>query len=232
MVLRYALTSVIALTLVFAGQGVAAAGDGHITVPDGTLYGTCQQYPYAYSFDVQPGYDYYLSGSMSVTAADGTTVATDPIAEFSSQGSNTFRRCGGLPGRYSVNADINACNSDLDCYALDVDPSAFTLRRPSTRTRLIADRATATNGQVVRLTVNAFEQRPRGWAKLRQGHVLLQQRVNASWVRLAGTQVTINATHTWRIRMRGNSAKFRAVTRSAAEYRGSTSRPFVFNPGR
>lgn len=204
-----------------------ARSAGSLASSAGVLYGTCAEHRYRYSFAVEPGYDYSLSIDVSVYGPDGIKTDADFDYDISTSGSGGLLFCGSeMAGRYRLEAEVEACDYDYDCYAFDLNPTSFSMRKPHTNTVLVASPARPRFNQAVAFKIRAKDERPRGYFATDGASVVLEAFSKGRWVRVRGSKsyawdgVAV-VRYRWNIR---GALRLRAKTLASSELSMSTSR--------
>ena len=221
----------------FVGLVSPASATGALVVGDGVLYQDCREHPYSFSVQPPPGTD---SWSMDVTAygPDGTSQASDFVYDDISTGTGGLQFCGSeMSGRYELVAEIEYSDYDSDGSGTTTErlTSAFSMRKPSSRTRLRVSTRNPRYNSAVRFTIKTSDERPSGYFATSYAEVRLQRRVGARWVNVKGgkgfTDSRGRDVLTFRWNTRGRFA-VRAVTLESAKLEGSTSAPITLRTSR
>lgn len=210
------------------GLASPSSAAGVLVVGNGVLYQDCRDHPYSFSVLPPPGTD---SWSMDVTAygPDGTSQASDFVYDDISTGSGGLQFCGSeLPGSYELVAEVEY--SDFDAYGSGTTTerltSTFSMRKPSTRTRLQVSTRSPRYNAAVRFTIKTSDERPSGYFPTSYADVRLQRRAGNRWVNVPSgkgfTDSRGREVLTFRWNTRGRFS-VRAVTLDSDNLDGSTS---------
>ncbi|WP_162598731.1 hypothetical protein [Nocardioides gilvus] len=223
--------TLLSVGLVAASAPTATANSGSISARPGVLYDTCRYHPYRYSFDVEPGYD-DLSMDVEAYGPDGVVATSDFQYDMGTSGTGELQFCGSeLSGRYELEAEVEACDDDFNCYSFTVS-SSFKMRAPRTKTSLAVKPKKPRYNQVVKFVVRTRDERPAGYFSTDGAQVILQVRSKGTW-----TRVRASKTYAWDgkavLRYRWDvrkPLKVRAKTLKSGTGTASASRPVTIRP--
>jgi hypothetical protein len=221
------LVAIGALSMTFVHSAPALAAGGWTSAPNGVLYSDCRDHPFSYAVELPAG---TADWSMDVYAysPDGLEASSDFIYDAAETGTGNFFFCGyEMPGRYTIEAEVEACDADYDCSTFSLDESSFYMRKPRTKTLLSASPLDARRGQVVKFVVTSKDERPRGYFRNDYARVYLQRKDGQRWVKIKGSQglTGSNGKEVIKLRYTGGRPKVRAVTAASDAYSKSTSKP-------
>lgn len=225
---------VMASALTLSAAAPAMAWSGELATDDGVLYNTCRDHPYRYEFEVEPGYDQNLTISAEAYGPDGISATSDFDYDIATSGYGSLQFCGyQMAGRYDLEAEVEACNDDYDCYTFDLDSTSFQMRKPRSKTTLTVSPRTPRFNQVVSFRVRSRDERPTGYFSSDGAHVVLEYRAGGHWSRVKASKRYVlhgKATirYRWNIRQ---PATIRAKTLTSHDVTSSTSRAVTVRLG-
>lgn len=167
----------------------AHASSGSVRASDGVLYKTCRDHAFTYDLDIASGFEHDVSIDTTAYGPDGEAEAIDFDFDIAGSGTGALLFCGyEMPGRYTLESKVEACNEEYDCYTFTVS-SSFTMRAPATRTTLAVKPAKPRRNALVRITVRSSDERPNGYFATDGARVVLQTRKGNKWVAVKGGKV-------------------------------------------
>ena len=225
-----ALLGIVVLALAcVAGPARADSTSGSTTGIDGVLYDDCLSYPYRYSVDVPAEAEQW---TLEVTAfgPDGQPAETDSRSNEATTGTSSFFLCTRPDGfgTYTIRSTFHWWEADATTpHDVPLADSAFTLRKPFTRTSVVVSSRRPHRGQVVRYRIATRDERPTGFAANAFAWVHLERKAHGHWVRMKGGRGMTHSTGRVRLKLRypyhHKRLRIRAVTEPSVRYAGSTS---------
>ncbi|WP_137292013.1 hypothetical protein [Nocardioides dongxiaopingii] len=138
----------------------AAAEGGSISARNVVLYTTCPNYEYGYNV-VLP--EWAVDWDMQVTlyGRDGLSAGSDYVSGPTSGVSEALACL--EPGRYTIEAMVDAYDEYYNEYSFQLAPKSFTVRKARSRTTLQVSNNNPSRGDVVTMRGTVKDERPRGY---------------------------------------------------------------------
>jgi hypothetical protein len=201
--------------------------------PDAVTYAGCRDFAASYSVpsNIHSGNDWVLEVvTYDPSGAEVDRKSLTSVHGISEGGSDApngtvglYICSAGAKGTYRVESTLDYYNW-LGIHTYDHDTDTFEVRRPTSRTALKVDDATAAYGQTLHFTVASTQERPSGLVANAGAKVRLEKYVGGAW-RVVATRTTDRYGKArfgvvWKHR---STVKTRAVTVAGSGYGQSAS---------
>lgn len=211
---------------------------GGVTINNGgqgVIYQACNDVPESWTLSFpQAASDWDLS--VDIIGPDGERADGDWLNgsdAWTAQGSATFLLCVPGPGTYTVRVTGTWDDSDYNEHAFTLPSSTFSMRTPQTRTTLKVSNTHPKRDQVVKMQIDASDERPAGYFPTDDAVVKLQIKKRAVWhTKSLGLDGITNPDGVTKFKMRwshkrGTKETIRAITPAAYDKAASYSAPIT-----
>ncbi|MEO9322831.1 hypothetical protein ABFT23_05030 [Nocardioides sp. C4-1] len=223
-------SSLVLLTAFFVQTApLPASAAGGLTSPSIVLYDDCDFHPIRFDLEL-PEYTDGFSADINIYGPDGLEAGSGFVYGDGSDGAGTeevFMCDDPRPGRYRLQAEVEACDYDYNCFDYVVDGSSFNLRYPRSRTLI-----KATSGQRHRIAVTVKEERPRGYFTTDSYNtVVLEKKQGKRWARVSRGYTDARGVARFNGPNKPGRETFRArvIFDSDDDVMNSTSRPLTLS---